>query len=40
VRRTPLPAALRETIAEVKSAWDVNVSHRSATLMGAYVGLR
>lgn len=30
----------RETIADVKSAWDVNVSHRSANLMGAYVGMR
>jgi vancomycin permeability regulator SanA len=31
---------VRETVADVKSAWDVNVSHRSANLMGAYVGLR
>jgi len=31
---------IRETVADVKSAWDVNVSHRSASLMGAYVGLR
>jgi vancomycin permeability regulator SanA len=31
---------VREMIADAKSLWDVNVSHRSATLMGAYVGLR
>lgn len=39
---TPLMTSyeVRETIADVKSLWDVNVSHRSATLMGAYVGVR
>jgi vancomycin permeability regulator SanA len=31
---------MRETVADVKSLWDVNVSHRSATVMGAFVGLR
>jgi vancomycin permeability regulator SanA len=31
---------MRETVADVKSLWDVNVSHRSATVMGDYVGLR
>jgi vancomycin permeability regulator SanA len=30
---------LRETIADVKSLWDVNVSHRPATLTGAYLGM-
>jgi vancomycin permeability regulator SanA len=30
---------VRETIADVKSLWDVNVSHRPATLTGAYVGM-
>jgi vancomycin permeability regulator SanA len=30
---------VRETIADVKSLWDVNVSHRPATLTGAYLGM-
>lgn len=30
----------REAVADVKSIWDVRVSHREATLMGPYVGLR
>jgi vancomycin permeability regulator SanA len=30
----------REAVADVKSIWDVHVSHREATLMGPYVGLR
>jgi len=29
----------RESVADVKSIWDVHVSHREATLMGSYVGL-
>jgi vancomycin permeability regulator SanA len=31
---------VRETVADAKSLWDVNVSHRAATLMGAFIGLR
>lgn len=31
---------MRETAADLKSIWDVNVSHRPARLMGAYIGLR
>ena len=30
---------VRETVADVKSLWDVNVSHRPATLTGAYLGM-
>ena len=30
----------RESVADVKSIWDLHVSHREATLMGPYVGLR
>lgn len=30
----------REAVADVKSIWDVHVSHREATVMGPYVGLR
>lgn len=30
----------RESFADVKSIWDLHVSHREATLMGPYVGLR
>lgn len=30
----------RESVADVKSIWDVHVSHREPTLMGPYVGLR
>lgn len=30
----------RESLADVKSIWDLHVSHREATLMGPYVGLR
>lgn len=30
---------IREAIADLKSLWDVHVSHRSASIMGPYVGL-
>ena len=30
---------VRETIADVKSLWDVRISHRPATLTGAYLGM-
>lgn len=30
----------REALADMKSIWDLRVSHREATLMGPYVGLR
>jgi vancomycin permeability regulator SanA len=30
----------REAVADVKSIWDLRVSHREATLMGPHVGLR
>ncbi|HLJ84645.1 MAG TPA: ElyC/SanA/YdcF family protein [Candidatus Eremiobacteraceae bacterium] len=30
---------VRETVADVKSLWDINVSHRPATLTGAYLGM-
>lgn len=31
---------VRESVADLKSLWDVHVSHRSPALMGAYLGLR